>query len=110
MKATEAEAVLAALQTLALSASVGERRMFHVERMWIDQSGDAAAVCMVFRQGQQFVRLGCRQSDLVSIITGDRVVDPDEMALDLYSLVLREPHDPEPLTPDAEGVRWFAEE
>ena len=103
----EAEAVAALLGEYASSPSWLGRGRFHLERLWIEQDSDVAAVCLIFRQGERSQRLGCRQADLVSILTGDETVTAERMAQDLYHFVLVEPHDPEPLTPDADGVRWF---
>lgn len=109
MKVSDAEAICTALKELTESPFIADRGMFQLERLWIENDGDDTAVCVVFRQGQGPLRIGCRQRDLVSIVTGDRAVTPDEMARDLYDFVLVEPHDPEPLLPDADGVRWFGD-
>lgn len=107
MTRDEAEAVRRRLAELAGSPRIGDAGRFELLELDVAEH-DASdwLVRVVFRQGDG-PAMGLRQRSLFSLVEGDRVLTPDEMAGDLYDFVLVEPHDPQPLRPDAQEVRWF---
>ena len=83
----------------------GDRPWWVLEGKSVGTDGDGDwFVEVLWSQGG--FRRGDRQRDLVSFVTGDRVISPTEMASDIRHLVLEEPHGFGG-TPAADGRVWW---
>ncbi len=85
-------------QVVALLPPAGSRSVGGGNRPWwlVEQvsavAGPDGEWFVELRWSQNGFRRGDRQRDLVSFVTGDRVVSPAEMASDTRLLVIEEPH------------------
>ena len=88
----EAEQLVALLPSaVARSAEGGDQPWWVVEQMSA-VSGPDGDWFVELRWSQNGFGRGYRQRDVVSILTGDRVVGLDEMAAHIRHLIIEEPH------------------
>lgn len=99
-------------QVVALLPSVGSRSDGGGDRPWWVVDGKSVATdgdgdwFVEVRWSQSGFRRGDRQRDLVSFVTGDRVIGVQQMAWDIREFTIQEPHGFGG-TPAADGRVWW---